>query len=87
MEIATVTSKGQVTIPIAVRRFLGINTGDKILFQEEGDKVIMLNASRKLDMSKLVFAVEPASTMEAVAEETDFGWTEDAINGKKKVEL
>lgn len=87
MEIATVTSKGQVTIPIAVRRFLGINTGDKILFQEEGDKVIMLNASRKLDMSKLVFAVEPASTMEAVAEETDFGWTEDVINGKKKVEL
>ena len=45
MELAKVTSKGQVTIPIAIRNALGIREGDKILFMEEGDRVIITNAS------------------------------------------
>ena len=45
MELAKVTSKGQITIPIAIRNELGIREGDKILFMEEGDKVILTNAS------------------------------------------
>jgi AbrB family looped-hinge helix DNA binding protein len=32
MTTATLTSKGQVTIPIAVRAALGINTGDRVEF-------------------------------------------------------
>ena len=32
MELAKVTSKGQVTIPIEIRKKLGIKNGDKILF-------------------------------------------------------
>ena len=35
MELAKVTSKGQVTIPIDIRRKLGVKEGDKILFMEE----------------------------------------------------
>ena len=34
MPTATVTSKGQVTIPAAVRRALGLDAGDKIDFFE-----------------------------------------------------
>lgn len=45
MELAKVTSKGQITIPIAIRNALGIREGDKILFMKEGDKVILTNAS------------------------------------------
>lgn len=45
MELAKVTSKGQITIPIAIRRALGIREGDKILFMEEEDRVILTNAS------------------------------------------
>ena len=45
MELAKVTSKGQITIPIAIRNALGIREGDKILFMEEGDRVILTNAS------------------------------------------
>jgi len=33
----SVTSKGQVTIPIAVRRALGIRAGSKVKFSAEGD--------------------------------------------------
>lgn len=45
MELAKVTSKGQVTIPIEIRKKLGIKNGDKILFVEESGKIYMLNSS------------------------------------------
>ena len=43
MELAKVTSKGQVTIPIEIRKKLGIKNGDKILFVEESGRVYMMN--------------------------------------------
>jgi AbrB family looped-hinge helix DNA binding protein len=43
MELAKVTSKGQVTIPIAIRKRLGIKDGDKLLFIEKPDGVVMVN--------------------------------------------
>ena len=43
MELAKVTTKGQVTIPIAIRKKLGIKDGDKLLFVEKPEGVVMLN--------------------------------------------
>ncbi len=45
MELAKITSRGQITIPIAIRKLLGVKDGDKVLFVNEGNKVIMMNAS------------------------------------------
>ena len=45
MELAKVTSKGQITIPIAIRKMLSLKDGDKVLFVQEGDKIVMINAS------------------------------------------
>ena len=45
MELAKVTSKGQVTIPIEIRKKLGIKNGDKILFVEESGRIYMMNSS------------------------------------------
>lgn len=45
MDIAKITSKGQITIPVEIRRKLGVREGDKILFVEEAGRVYMLNAS------------------------------------------
>ena len=45
MEIAKVTSKGQITIPVDVRRKLDIKEGDKVLFVEEGGRVFIMNSS------------------------------------------
>ena len=41
MEATTVTSKGQVTIPLALRQQLGIRQGSKIEFVLVGDHVEM----------------------------------------------
>ena len=45
MGLAKVTSKGQVTIPVEIRKKLGIREGDKILFLEEGNKIIIMNST------------------------------------------
>lgn len=45
MELAKVTSKGQITIPIEIRRKLGVKTGDKILFVEENGRIVLINAT------------------------------------------
>lgn len=46
MDIAKITSKGQITIPIEIRKLLGLKEGDKVLFVQDGDhKVTMMNAS------------------------------------------
>ncbi len=45
MDIARVTSNGQITIPADIRRRLNINDGDKVLFMESDEGVLMLNSS------------------------------------------
>jgi len=45
MELAKVTSKGQVTIPIAIRKRLGIKNGDKILFLIKPEDVVLVNST------------------------------------------
>ena len=43
MEMAKVTSKGQITIPVSIRRRLDIKEGDKLLFIDSPDGVVMVN--------------------------------------------
>ena len=41
MQILTVSSKGQISLPVAIRNLLSINAGDKLVAYTSGD-VIML---------------------------------------------
>ena len=45
MELARVSSKGQITIPIEIRKKLNLKEGDKVLFVEKEGNVFILNAS------------------------------------------
>ena len=45
MDISRVTSKGQITIPMEIRKKLNLKTGDKVVFIEDGDKIIFANSS------------------------------------------
>ncbi|MFL6163688.1 MAG: AbrB/MazE/SpoVT family DNA-binding domain-containing protein [Jatrophihabitantaceae bacterium] len=49
--IATVTSKGQVTVPKAVREALGVVEGDQILFRVEGNRAILARTASFLDLA------------------------------------
>ena len=45
MELAKVTSKGQITVPAEIRKKLRLRTGDKVVFTEEEGKIVFRNAS------------------------------------------
>jgi antitoxin PrlF len=45
MELAKLTSKGQITIPKEIRDKLKLKTGDKVIFIYEGEKIIFANSS------------------------------------------
>jgi len=32
---ATITSKGQITVPLEVRKMLGVRAGDKLMFEDD----------------------------------------------------
>ena len=43
MELAKVTTKGQITLPISIRRALNIKDGDKVAFIEKDGNFIVIN--------------------------------------------
>lgn len=46
MNLAKISANGQITVPIEIRRLLGLKSGDKILFyQKQNGEVILSNAS------------------------------------------
>ena len=46
MEVAKITSRGQITIPIDIRKKLGVKEGDKVIFIEDGSRIIVANAAK-----------------------------------------
>lgn len=42
VEVATVTSKGQVTLPVSVRKRLGLRRGSKLIFLNDGTEVRLI---------------------------------------------
>lgn len=72
MELARITSKGQITIPIEIRKKLNLKEGDKVMFIEEEGRIIFANAA------KLAFReIQDEMTGEA---ETAGLVSEDAVN-------
>ena len=69
MEMAKVTSKGQITIPISIRRRLSINEGDKLLFISKPEGVMMVNPDMlEGDQAEAIAeAAESAAAAPAVA--------------------
>ncbi|OZG63307.1 regulator [Bifidobacterium lemurum] len=45
LDMAKVTSKGQITIPASIRKAVGVREGDKVLFVQEDNGTISLRSS------------------------------------------
>jgi len=43
---AKLTSKGQITLPVALRKRLRIVAGDSVLFKSRGDEIVMVPQRR-----------------------------------------
>lgn len=46
MELAKVTSRGQITLPLEIRKKLQVKEGDKVVFYEENGRIIVENAAK-----------------------------------------
>ena len=78
MELAKITSKGQITIPVAIRKALGVKDGDKVLFVQEGDKIVLLNAS-------LSALLETQRAFHGVADELGIKDEQDVVNMVREI--
>jgi AbrB family looped-hinge helix DNA binding protein len=47
--VATITAKGQVTIPVEIRRLLGLEPGDRVVFRVREDAVEIESAAMTLE--------------------------------------
>ncbi len=48
MNLAKVSANGQITLPVEIRRLLGLKSGDKVLFfQKQDGEIVLSNASAK----------------------------------------
>ena len=58
MSTATVTSKGQITIPVDIRAGLGLEAGDRInfVFDDELGRVVFLPATKNVTSLKGIVA-------------------------------
>jgi AbrB family looped-hinge helix DNA binding protein len=73
MELAKVTSQGQITIPVDIRKFLNLKGGDKVAFMPENGCVIMAN-------STMLALKQAQSDFEGVAEKMGLKNENDVVD-------
>jgi len=78
MEVAKITSKGQVTIPRDIRVKMDLKKGDKILFFEENGKYFLQN-------SNSVVLSDFQKAMEGAAKEAGFNGPDDVTKYIKQL--
>jgi antitoxin PrlF len=61
MITATLTSKGQITVPVAVRNALNLDTGDRLTFDEIRPGEFLLKTAQKTSVKSLknIFGKSP----------------------------
>jgi len=71
MLASSVTRKGQVTIPKSIRDRLGVREGEKVLFVERGDEVVLkVLRGNILDLKGSVKASKHPEDFEAIRRST-----------------
>lgn len=72
MELAKVTSKGQITIPADIRKKYGFQEGGKVVFLEDNDRVYIVN-------STMLALKEAQSELKGLATELGLENEEDVV--------
>lgn len=88
MTTAAVTSKGQITIPVEVRRKHGIKTGDRLDFieNERGELVLKQKKGSIMDLIGVLKWDGPPVSIEEMNQSIAEGWAsgfkEDGLDGE-----
>lgn len=78
MELAKITAKGQITIPIQIRRKLNLKDGDKVVFMEQNGKIIVENSTR-------VALMEAQEAFKGEAERLGLKTEQDVVDMVKQI--
>lgn len=46
MELAKITTRGQLTLPLEIRKRLKVGEGDKVIFYEDNGRIVVENAAK-----------------------------------------
>jgi len=78
MELAKITSKGQITLPINIRRALKLKDGDKVAFVELDGQYVLANPA-------MLAIQQLQSAFEGFAEDNDLRTEDDVVALVKEV--
>ncbi|MCL2633171.1 MAG: AbrB/MazE/SpoVT family DNA-binding domain-containing protein [Oscillospiraceae bacterium] len=81
MEVAKITSRGQITIPIDIRKKLGVREGDKVVFIEDAGRIVVANAT-KIAFAQLREAFSGEAERLDLKDEQDVVALVDEVRGK-----
>ena len=76
--VARISVKGQVTIPVEIRKKLNLKDGDKVVFMEKSGEIVLMNSNR------LAFE-EFQRDMEGEAEKAGLNSEQDVVDLVKEV--
>lgn len=83
MNLAKISSNGQITVPIEIRRQLSLNAGDKILFlQNKNGEIVISNASVSA-IKKAQNAFSSAAEEMCISNEDDIQALVDEERGRR----
>ena len=71
MEQATLTSKGQITLPVNIRRKLNLQAGSKVFFFEDGDNIVIKNSSPEAALEAIQSVLAPLATEQGILTDDD----------------
>ncbi len=86
MQILTVSSKGQISLPVSIRKILSIHTGDKLVAYTSGD-VIMLKTLKLPSAEEFEASLDEAQkwAMSVGYDENDVDGIIKSVRRKKRV--
>lgn len=86
MNLAKISANGQITLPVEIRRSLGLRLGDKVLFlQNQNGDIILTNASSQA-IRKAQAAFSGAAEAMGVSSEDDIQALVDELRYRKDTE-
>lgn len=85
MNLAKISANGQITVPVEIRRLLGLKSGDKILFFQKQDGEIVISNASSTAIRKAQAAFTGAAEEMGISSEDDIQALVDEVRyGKER---